>query len=509
MNHPRRPVVTSTLAGLAALAGVGLAQVPPASAAAPDGCVTTRSASDFNGDGYDDAAVGDPYATVNGRREAGSVTVLFGTADGRIGAGARQVITQADFGDTPEVGDHFGFDVALARADVNDLCADLLVGVPGEDLSAGVNAGLVYLINDLPDVEGTPDMEAVALTQSGAGGTVEAGDEFGSAVAIMGMHQAERRRVIVGAPGEDVGAVVDAGAVSVFEVESRPFSLGELRQGQRGPLGAIRLPGTPQRGDRFGSSLALGVVDLPERSGNETAHGLMIGAPGDTVSGHPGAGSVTIVQETFESASLLSQDSAGVPGAAETGDRFGYSLAYSPQFGVTRGTLAVGTPGEDVGAVADAGVVTVFSNIGERFVARTAFHQDTAGVPGKLEAGDRFGFALAAGFANAFYVGVPTEDVGSVVDAGSVQPVRIVGRQLPPRFLPTITENARGTAGSVGTANRFGRSIGSMAGQQENIVTISSPYARKGSVYVLTDAGPARSWAAAAGAQRFGWSVSN
>ena len=49
---------------------------------------TTRSASDFNGDGYDDAAVGDPYATVNGRAEAGAVTVLLGGADGRIGAGA-------------------------------------------------------------------------------------------------------------------------------------------------------------------------------------------------------------------------------------------------------------------------------------------------------------------------------------------------------------------------------------------------------------------------------------
>ena len=117
------------------------------------------------------------------------------------------------------------------------------------------------------------------------------------------MNQDERRRLIVGAPGEDVGAVVDAGAVSVFDVESRPFALGELRQGQRGPLGAIRLPGTPQRGDRFGSSLALGVVDLPERTGNEIAHALMIGAPGDTVSGHAGAGSVTVVQEKFEARS--------------------------------------------------------------------------------------------------------------------------------------------------------------------------------------------------------------
>ena len=511
MNRHRRPVVTHTLAGLAALASLTcLVQIVPASAAPLDDCTATRSASDFNGDGYDDAAVGDPYATVNGKLEAGSVTVLFGNADGRIGNGARQVITQTDLGDTPEAGDHFGFDVVLASADIDNGCADLLVGVPGEDLSAGADTGLAYLISDLPNREGTPAMEAVALTQDDSGGTAEAGDEFGYSVAIMGLNQEFRRRVIVGAPGENDGAVADAGAVNVFEVDDVPERLGELRQGQRGPLGAIRLPGTPQRGDRFGSSLALGVVDLPEWSGNEVANGLMIGAPGDTVSGHPGAGSVMVLQEKFEAAILISQDSAGVPGAAEAGDGFGYSLAFSARTTSTPGTLAVGAPTEDIGAVADAGSVTLLSNVGEQFVAKSAIHQDTEGAPGKVEAGDRFGFAVAVG-SNLLYVGVPTEDVGSIVDAGSVQPVRIRSPHLPVEFLPAITENAPGTAGSVGTANRFGRSIGSMSGQQEKIVTISSPYAQRGSVYVLTDVtgGSARSWVAAAGSQRFGWSVSN
>ena len=51
---------------------------------------TTSSVIDYNGDGYDDAAVGDPYATVNGQCQAGAVTVLFGDADGRIGEGARR-----------------------------------------------------------------------------------------------------------------------------------------------------------------------------------------------------------------------------------------------------------------------------------------------------------------------------------------------------------------------------------------------------------------------------------
>ena len=85
-------------------------------------------------------------------------------------------------------------------------------------------------------------------------------------------------------PGRAAGSATDAGSVSIFEVDTctrRPG--GELRQGGRGPLGAVRLPGTPESGDRFGSALALGLVDLPETSGQEVAHGLFIGAPGDTV----------------------------------------------------------------------------------------------------------------------------------------------------------------------------------------------------------------------------------
>lgn len=507
MNHHRRPVVTPTIAGLASLATLAcLFQVTPASAAVSN-CTNTTGASDFNGDGYDDAVVGDPYAIVDNTFEAGAVTVLFGTADGRIGGGGQKVITQASFGDTPEAGDHFGFDVALAPAD-SDKCADLLIGAPGEDLGPGPDTGLAYLVSDLPDLEGTPDLNVSALTQAYAGGVPEGGDEFGWTVAIMGVNANGHHRLVVGAPGEDADGAVDAGAVNVFAVDDAAYGLGELRQGQPGPLGVGRMPGTPQRGDRFGSSLSVGLLD-PVGSGGAN-HGLIIGAPGDTVSGHPGAGSVTVVQENAKLATLITQDTPGVPGGAENNDGFGYSVAFSPRTTHTPGTLAVGSPTEDVGAVADAGSVTLLNNVDGQFLAKAAIHQDTATAPGKVEAGDRFGFALATS-SNRLYVGVPTEDVGSIVDAGLVQPIQIRSPHLPVEFLPALTENAPGTAGSVGTANRFGRSIGSMAGQRENIVTISSPYALRGSVYVLSDASGVspRSWVAGAFAQRFGWSVSN
>ncbi len=66
-----------------------LALVPqPAAAAEIQRCDQVRLYRDLNGDGFEDAVVGDPYATVNGQAEAGTVTILFGDADGRIGEGA-------------------------------------------------------------------------------------------------------------------------------------------------------------------------------------------------------------------------------------------------------------------------------------------------------------------------------------------------------------------------------------------------------------------------------------
>ena len=510
MDGHRRRVVIPAITGLAAAACLVLP--PPASAVALDGCLTTRSASDFNGDGYDDAAVGDPYATVNGLAEAGAVTVLLGDADGRIGQGARQLITRASFGETPQAGDHFGFDVALADTGINSGCADLLVGSPGADVAGHRDAGTVHLIRDYPALEGTPDMDALLLTQADAGGSVEAGDEFGFSVAISGMTEGEFRRLVIGAPGESVGTLADAGAVNLVNVDTAPVPSVELRQGRAATTGGDKLPGTPQAGDRFGTSLALGSVDLDEQTTEERGHGLMIGAPGDRVSKHDGAGSVTVLSESLRSAALLSQDSAGVPGSAETGDRFGFSLALSPAAGNRPRTLAVGAPGEDVRGVPNAGLVTLFNNTGERFVPRSALSQATTGVPGTNEAGDQFGYALAFGHrTSTLLVGAPTEDVGSVVDAGAVQPVQVAGTGLPLSFPGTLTEDAPGTAGAVGAGHQFGLALGALSGQRENILTISSVYDARGSVYVLTDASgiEPRSWVAAAGAGRFGWSVTN
>ena len=126
--------------------------------------------------------------------------MLLGNADGRIGEGARRILTQADVGEVPETGDHFGWDVALGRAATSSNCAQLLVGSPGEDLGSAVNAGMAHLASSLPADEGTPATDAFTATQADGGGSPESGDEFGSAVGIAGITKADPRRLLIGAP---------------------------------------------------------------------------------------------------------------------------------------------------------------------------------------------------------------------------------------------------------------------------------------------------------------------
>jgi hypothetical protein len=113
----------------------------------------------------------------------------------------------------------------------------------------------------------------------------------------------------------------------------------------------------------------------------------------------------------------ISQSTRGIPGAAESGDRFGAAL--------TPCAHAIGVPGEDVGRTVDAGLVQELKGCDPaRLRPGRMLTQDTAGVPGGAEAGDRFGASVAETFSleddPALYIGAPGEDVGSIKDAGSV-----------------------------------------------------------------------------------------
>jgi hypothetical protein len=91
-------------------------------------------------------------------------------------------------------------------------------------------------------------------------------------------------------------------------------------------------------------------------------------------------------------------------GVAEAGDRLGASVT---SYSTTTVRALAGAPGEDIGSLRDAGMV-------QRVNGPGGWSQNSPGIPGTAEAGDRLGASVAAGL-----IGAPGEDrARGVVIAG-------------------------------------------------------------------------------------------
>jgi hypothetical protein len=367
--------------------------------------------ADFNGDGFEDLAVGVPLEDHSGAVDAGVVNVFYGSGLGLRGGGSQQ-LTQA----LPEAGDELGW--ALAAGDFNgDGVADLAVGAPGEDVGATADAGAVEVWYGSPG--GLPAVGDQLLRQGAAGviGAAEAGDQFGLTLASGLFDSGEVADLAVGAPFENVGADSDAGAVNVVY-----GATGGLLEGRNQQF----LQANPEPGDLYGVALATGHLDM---ACGDAAFDLAVGSSGEDVGTAQDAGAVNIILAADDGSGLPTgatgqtflQGSGGVPGASESGDAFGAALASGELGDCVQIGLAVGAPAEDVGGAADAGAVTLLLT-----PPHEQWTQVAAG--GAVESGDLFGWSLAmadidSNNADNVLIGAPGENVGATVDAGAVTPL--------------------------------------------------------------------------------------
>jgi hypothetical protein len=385
----------------------------------------------FNGDGFGDLAVGARGEDVGSVRDAGAVSVLYGSAGG-LTSGGSQLFTQNSpgVGSSAEVGDFFG--AALAAGDFNgDGFADLAVGVPFE--VGIVRSGAVNVLYG--SATGLSGVGSQLWTQNSPGvvDSSEAGDRFGHALAAGDFNGDGLAELAIGAGGEDVGAAVNAGAVTVLQGEA---------DGLTGAASVVFTQDTPgvggsaEDGDLFGFALAAGVTVF----GTPRFAELAIGAPGEDVFTAADAGAVTLLFGGVGGLQGLgsrgfSQNNIGTGPGAEAGDLFGFALAMgdfngsgSDEEPIGEVDLAIGVPGEDVFNVVDAGVVNVVYNdwpfFGHTTPRRLQFAQ--AGPGAGPEPGDRYGSALTStgGSLATVAVGAPGEDVnttaGVIADAGAV-----------------------------------------------------------------------------------------
>lgn len=477
---------------------------------------------DFNGDGFGDLAIGAPFEMVANVPSAGAVHVIYGTTNGLVATG-NQLWNEANTsgGNGPETGDLFG--LALASGDFNgDGASDLAIGVPrqgtsdaggvhvlygtsgtgltttGQRYLAGSSAGeqfgdaLVWgnfngdAFGDL--VVGSPYQSAATLdTEAGGiavyygtaaglparqnqgfrqwfvnGESEEIGDHFGQALTAGRLNRDGYDDLVIGVPDEDTGflnLVSNAGGVNIL--------FGSVIGFQEGNSVTIT-DVFGQVDDRFGWSLAVGDFD------SDGCGDLAVGSPFKDLYGTADVGTVTIYRcpyagATRDNTRTLTQ--ADYSQTREARDKFGWSLAAGKFDSDSYADLAIGSPGEDIGSIANAGIVTVTNGnsigIGPGGVTWSFSSTNIGGDP---QEGDQFGFALTAwnfgrGPSADLVIGVPYREVAlastgaAQVDAGGVLAIYSASTGLTSSGDQFWTLESPGILGAAAPGGRLGYAL--------------------------------------------------
>ncbi|MEU4085728.1 FG-GAP and VCBS repeat-containing protein [Streptomyces aureus] len=309
--------------------------------------------ADFNGDGYDDLAVGTPHEKVGTDTDGGTVAILWGSRSGLTG----KSVTVTD--PAPSSHDYWGMTLAAGDFD-GDGKADLVVGS---------SAATLYVYKGGFTTAGTPGARTTVKPPIVAGGSngpqhLAAGDVNGDG----------RTDLVVNGYSDDWNVNYWLpGTASGLSASSAV----KLRLGIVTGIGDIN-------GDGFGD-IVTGVGWDAKTSEGETVPDSSDGGRMNITYGSASGPAAT---------TYITQNTGSVPGTSEKGDAFGWDLDLGDVNGDGYQDLVVSAPNEDIDGVSNTGMVTVLYGSAEGVNVTSgvqSFAQSTAGVPGSDEKGDLFG----------------------------------------------------------------------------------------------------------------------
>ena len=204
------------------------------------------------GDEHADLVAGEPGKDVNGVDSAGQVLVLPGSATGVTTTGS-QVRNQDTSGvlDDAEPQDFFGLSLAIGDFGGSAM-QDVAIGTPGESVGGDAGAGQVSVLYGSAGGLSVNGDAILNQDRPGMADTSEPGDHFGETLHAAELANGTGADLVAGIPDEDVGSVVDAGAVQIV------YSAGGVLTGSVNQVfhqTSTGIPDSSEPSDHFGAGL--------------------------------------------------------------------------------------------------------------------------------------------------------------------------------------------------------------------------------------------------------------
>ncbi|MFF4504630.1 FG-GAP-like repeat-containing protein [Streptomyces sp. NPDC001401] len=332
----------------------------PGTAETGDAFASDTAYADFNGDGYDDLAVGSPGEDVGSDVDGGGLAILWGSASGITGKG----VTVAD--PAPTAHDYWGKNLAAGDFD----------GDGKADLAVGSSASTIYVFKGGFNSSGTAGGRYTVKPAIQSGG-----DANGPLNLTAGDVNGDKRTDLV----------VDGFETSTDYGWNRNYYIPGTASGLSVASAQVLKPGV---------ITAIGDI-------NGDGYGdIVTGAQWDTTTSDgtaiPDSGKGGKVWITYGSdggplttdSTGITQDTGNVPGTAEGKDWFGYELDLGDINGDGFLDLAIGVAGENIGSAVNTGAVTVLYGTSSGLNTTSGaqgFAQSAPGVPGNDENDDMFG----------------------------------------------------------------------------------------------------------------------